>query len=94
MFIAAIIGILITMALALVRSLLGPTAFDRILALNLFGTKTVLLIAVSGFLFNRPEWLDLAMVYALVNYVGALAVLRFTKYGSLAHDQPNSPENR
>jgi multicomponent Na+:H+ antiporter subunit F len=52
----------------------------------MFGTKTVLLIAIAGFLHERPEWLDLAIVYALINYVGTLAVLRFAKYGSLAQD--------
>ena len=86
------IGILLTMALALSRALLGPTVFDRILATNMFGTKTVLLIAVSGFLFGRPEWLDLAIVYALVNFIGTFAVLRFAKIGSFSehHDSPSS----
>jgi multicomponent Na+:H+ antiporter subunit F len=86
MLAAATIGVLITMLLALIRASLGPTVFDRILALNMFGTKTVLLIAIAGFLHERPEWLDLAIVYALINYVGTLAVLRFAKYGSLAQD--------
>jgi len=87
MFAVATVAILVTMALALTRALLGPTAFDRILALNMFGTKTVLLIAVTGFLFGRPEWLDLAIVYALINFVGTVAVLRFTKIGSLSEDK-------
>lgn len=83
-FFGAAIGVLVTMALALLRSVLGPSTYDRILALNSFGTKTVLLIAVAGFLDGRPEWLDLAIVYALINFIGTLAVLRFSKYGSLA----------
>ncbi|MEM9069874.1 MAG: monovalent cation/H+ antiporter complex subunit F [Myxococcota bacterium] len=75
------------MAFAMIRAALGPTAYDRISALNAFGTKTVLLIAVVGFLFGRPEWLDLALTYGLCNFVGTLAVLRFSKYGSLARDE-------
>jgi multicomponent Na+:H+ antiporter subunit F len=90
------LGILVTMALALLRAVLGPTVYDRILALNSFGTKTVLLISVVGFLFGRPEWLDLAIAYALINFIGTLAVLRFSKYGSLAEsadaDAPAPPE--
>ena len=78
MFVAASIGILVTMALALTRALMGPTRFDRILSLNMFGTKTVLLIAVLGFLAGRPEFLDLAIVYALMNFIGVIAVLKFT----------------
>ncbi len=81
---AAALALLATMGLGLVRATLGPTAYDRILALNAMGTKTVLLIAVSGFLFGRPEWLDLALVYGLMNFIGTVAVLRFSKYGSLA----------
>lgn len=82
----ASVAILVTMCLALFRAARGPTTYDRILALNLFGTSTVLLIAVTGFLYGRPEWLDLAMVYALCNFVGVLAVLRFSKYGSFMED--------
>ena len=84
MFTAATIGILITMALALLRGLLGPTTFDRILAVNMFGTKTVLMIAVLGFLMGRPEFLDIALVYALINFIGVIALLKYFKYGNLA----------
>ena len=67
MFIAAAVLILISMLLVLVRAFRGPTVFDRILAINSFGTLTVLLIAVHGYLDGRPEFLDLALVYALIN---------------------------
>jgi multicomponent Na+:H+ antiporter subunit F len=86
MFEVTLIGVLITMSLALFRAFAGPSVYDRILALNMFGTKTVLLIGVSGFWVGRPEWMDLAIVYALINFVGTLAVLRFSKYGQLASD--------
>ena len=86
MFATAMLGVLVTMFLALLAAMRGPTVFDRILAINMFGTKTVLLIAVSGFLMGRPEWLDLALVYALVNFVGTVAVLKFVRFGNLAHD--------
>jgi len=80
MFAVTMIGILVTMALALTRAALGPTVFDRILALNMFGTKTVLLIAVIGFLTGRPDFLDLGLVYALMNFIGTIAVLRFSQH--------------
>ena len=91
MFAVAMLGVLAAMSLALVAAVRGPTVFDRILALNVFGTKTVLLIAVSGFLSGRPEWLDLALVYALVNFVGVIAVLKFVRFGDLGHDDSGSP---
>ena len=83
MFIAAALAILITMALAMTRALLGPTVYDRILAANMFGTKTVLIIAVLGFLNGRPDFLDIALVYALINFIGVVAVLKFIRYGEL-----------
>ena len=87
MFVAATIAVLITMALAFTRAALGPTVFDRILAVNAFGTQTVLLIAVSGFLMGRPDFMDLALVYVLMNFIGTIAVLKFVRYGSLASDE-------
>lgn len=84
MFAVAMIGIVVAMALALVRLLKGPTVFDRILAANMFSTKTILLICVGQFLTGRPEWTDLALTYALVNFAGTIAVLKFARYGNLA----------
>ncbi len=83
MFAAAAIAILITMVLALIRAFMGPSVYDRILAVNGFGTKTVLMIAVYGFLTDRPDFLDVALVYALINFVGTIAVLKFFEYGDL-----------
>lgn len=81
MLFAALLAVLATMGLALVRALSGPTLYDRILAVNMFGTKTVLFIAVAGFLAGRPAFLDIALVYALINFVGTVAVMRLTHYG-------------
>lgn len=76
-------GLLAAMAMALVRALLGPTVYDRVLAVNTFGTKTVLLLAVIGFLTERPDWVDLSLVYALINFIGTIAVLKFVEFGDL-----------
>jgi multicomponent Na+:H+ antiporter subunit F len=83
LFAVAIIGLLVTMAMALLRAIMGPTIYDRVLAVNTFGTVTVLVIAVLGFLMGRPEFLDLALLYALINFVGTIAVLKFLRYGDL-----------
>lgn len=77
MFLAASIAILLTMVLAVARALMGPTVYDRVLAVNMFGTKTVLLLSVVAFLYGRPDFLDLALAYALINFIGILAVLQF-----------------
>lgn len=78
----AALAILITMGLALGRALLGPTVYDRILAVNMFGTKTVLLIAVFAFLSDRHDILDIALVYALINFISVVAVLKLVEHGN------------
>jgi multicomponent Na+:H+ antiporter subunit F len=62
---------------------LGPIVYDRVLAANIFGTFTVLFIAVLGFLTGRPDFLDIALLYALINFVGTIAVLKFFRYRAL-----------
>lgn len=90
MLVAAATAMLITMGLALTRALLGPTVYDRILAANMVGTKTVLLIAILGFVNGRPDFLDIALVYALVNFLGMIAVLKFFEVGHFGHSDADA----
>ena len=76
----AIVAVLMTMLLALIRTFLGPTGYDRMLAANSFGTKTVLLIALAGYALQWNSYLDVALLYALLNFVGTIAVMRFFEY--------------
>jgi multicomponent Na+:H+ antiporter subunit F len=86
MFVAAVIAVLIALALAVTRAILGPTVFDRVVAGNCVGTLAILLLAGVGFLTGRPEWLDIALTYGLLNIIGTLAVLKFFRYGDLVYD--------
>ena len=90
MYYVVTIATLVTMALALVRAVLGPTVYDRVLSVNMFGTKTVLLISVIAYLAGRPDFLDLALAYALINFIGVLAVLEFFKSRSARRLQEQS----
>lgn len=83
MFAAAAAGLLVALALALARAMLGPTVFDRLQAANTVGTLAMLMLAVLGFLGGRPEFLDLALVYGLLNVISTIAVLKFFRYGDL-----------
>ena len=83
MFAAAALALLVTLGLAIVRAILGPTVFDRLQAANTAGTLAMLLLAVLGFLTARPEFLDLAITYGLLNIVGTIAVLKFFRQGDL-----------
>jgi multicomponent Na+:H+ antiporter subunit F len=83
MFTAITAAIIVAMVLMLTRAVLGPTVYDRVLAVNSFGTKTVLLLAVLGFLMGRPAFLDIALLYCLINFIGTIAILKFFRYGRL-----------
>ena len=83
MLIAATVALLVAMALTLFRAVAGPSLFDRVLSANSFGTKIVLLIGLLGFLTERPDFLDIALLYALVNFVGTIAILKFFRYRNL-----------
>lgn len=74
---ASIFGVIGAMVITLIRALRGPTVYDRALAVNSFGTLTVMVLALHGFLTRRPEFLDIAILYALINFIGTVAMLRF-----------------
>lgn len=92
MFMTAMSLLLLGMLLTLVRAIIGPTLYDRILAVNLFGTITVLFIAVHGFMQGRPDFLDLALLYALINFITTIAVLKFFEYGDIGRGTRDQQE--
>ena len=81
------VAILIAMVLALTRAVIGPTVFDRILAVNMFGTMTVLMIGILGFLTKRPDFLDIALIYALMNFIATIAVLKYSDFSRAPGDE-------
>jgi multicomponent Na+:H+ antiporter subunit F len=83
MLAAATLAVLVCVVLALARAGLGPTVFDRLQAANTIGTCAMLLLALFGFLNGRPEFLDIALAYGLLNIIGVIAVLKFFQQGDL-----------
>jgi len=92
MYYVVTIATLVTMGLALIRAVLGPSVYDRVLAVNMIGTKTVLLLSVIAFLYGRPDFLDLALAYALINFIGVLAVLEFFRNRALRRSAERDTE--
>ena len=82
-FLVALILLFIAMVLVLIRLYKGPTLYDRVLSTNSFGTNTVLFIWVLGFLSDRPDFLDIALLYALINFVATIAILKFFRYRAI-----------
>lgn len=91
MFIAATAALILAIALVLARAWMGPTVYDRVLAANTIGTLAVGLMATHGFLIGRPEFLDVALVYALLNVLSTLAILKFFQFGSLGDPEGIEP---
>ena len=94
MFAAAAVAVIAAMVLALIRAFAGPSLYDRVLAGNSFGTKTVLLIGIMGFLTGRPDFLDIAILYALINFAATVAILRFFSYRGNNGAAPGAAEPR
>lgn len=96
MLAAATTALLFGLVLLLTRALIGPTLYDRVLAVNSFGTKTVVVLGLLGFVMGRPDFLDIALTYALINFVSTIAILKFFRYRSfqvsLARRTPRSGE--
>lgn len=84
--------LLLSMAAALARAIRGPTLPDRVLALNAFGTTTVLMIVALGFLDGRPAFTDIGLLYALINFVGTIALLKFFQFGDLGYAEAEEDE--
>lgn len=86
-----LIALLVTMAFALIRAIKGPTVYDRILASNALGTKTVLMITVLGFVVGDPElYIDIALMYVLIGFIGTVAVLKVSEFGNLGQPQSHT----
>ena len=83
MYVAVVLALLVTLALALVRAFLGPTVFDRALAGNTVGTASMLLLAIFQFISGRPEFVDLALGSGLLSIIGTIALQKFFRYGDL-----------
>lgn len=91
MFAAASAAVIVAMTIVLARAIAGPTLYDRVLAVNSFGTKTVLLLSLIFFMFGRSEFLDVALLYALLNFVATIAILKFFRYDALSPVMKGGP---
>ena len=80
------LGPLVALVLALVRAMRGPTAFDRLLSVNAIGTTVILGIALHGYVMGRPEFVDISILYAIINFIGTFAVLKLFDTGGLGDD--------
>ena len=77
-FLVTSLTILFAVLISLYRVVAGPHIIDRIIGVNVIGTKTIAVIVLTGYLFDRVEFfIDIAFVYALINFIGTLAFSRY-----------------
>ncbi|MEL6746469.1 MAG: monovalent cation/H+ antiporter complex subunit F [Pseudomonadota bacterium] len=84
MFITAVVALLIAIVFTVIRAIAGPTMFDRVLAANVLGTLAILFLAALGFAVGRPEFLDIALTYGLLNLIATLAALKYFRHGDMS----------
>ena len=88
-FLGTSLAIMLTVFMSLYRVVVGPSIIDRIIGVNVIGTKTIAVIVLTGYLFERVEFfIDIAFVYALINFVGALALSRYFEQKGVEHPGP------
>jgi multicomponent Na+:H+ antiporter subunit F len=76
--IGAGVAMLLMMIPAIYRIIAGPTALDRIVAVNVIGTKTAVVLVIIGVIYGKVEmFVDFALAYALLNFTGSIAAARF-----------------
>jgi len=80
-----VIGLLtvVTILLCLYRAVVGPGVFNRVAAVNVVGTKTVVLLVIMGYIFERPLFFDIPLLYAMLNFIGTLVFAKYLERGEL-----------
>jgi multicomponent Na+:H+ antiporter subunit F len=73
----------VTILLCLYRAVVGPGVFNRVAAVNVVGTKTVVLLVIMGYIFERPLFFDIPLLYAMLNFIGTLVFAKYLERGEL-----------
>jgi len=82
-FLAIGMTIACTILLSLYRAVSGPGVFNRAAAVNVIGTKVVVLLVIVGYIFERPMFVDIAIAYAALNFIGTLLMSKYLERGEV-----------
>lgn len=82
-FVAMGITLGFTSFLCLYRAVKGPSAPDRVIAINVIGTKTLVILILFAFIYRRTLYIDVAIVYALINFLSTLTISRYLEKGKV-----------
>lgn len=77
-FVTVIVAVVLILIIPLYRVAVGPTIFDRLLAIGAIGAKTIALVCLFGFLYGRFDmFADIALGYAILNFMGGVAMAKY-----------------
>jgi len=94
-FLYSAVFLTIIIAVPLIRVVKGPTLFDRLLATNAIATKTIVLICLIGFIFDRIDmFLDITLAYAILGFIGSLVIAKYVSFEKIEAEkiEPGEPE--
>jgi len=83
-FLASGIILILTIFLCLYRVVFGPGVENRLIAVNTVGTKTIIILVIIGFIYERPIFLDISIIYAMINFIATLAIAKYLKRGYIS----------
>lgn len=82
-YLVAGLAIAFTIFLALYRAVFGPGVFNQAVAMNVIGTKVIVLLIVIGYIFERPVFVDIALLYAVLNFIATLIMAKYLERGEI-----------
>jgi multicomponent Na+:H+ antiporter subunit F len=77
LFIGTAIALMILVFLCLYRAIIGPRTIDRVVSINIIGTKALIILSLISFVFNETFYLDVAVVYALISFIMTIGVSKY-----------------
>ncbi|MBE0521316.1 MAG: cation:proton antiporter [Candidatus Methanoperedenaceae archaeon] len=75
--------ILLSTSLVLYRIIKGPSTYDRMLGVNVIGTKTIIILVLIGYVFERPHFFDIALLYAILNFIATVVIAKYLERGRI-----------
>lgn len=85
-YVGTTLFLVINALLCLYRAFMGPTVLDRILAINIIGTKTIVVLVLIAYIFHQAMYVDVALVYGVLNFIASIAAARYIETGKIRGD--------
>lgn len=75
--------LMLTAILVAYRAIVGPTIADRLVAISVIGTTTLVVLVLIGYIYNQPIFVDISLTYAMLNFIVAVAASKYLEKGRI-----------